>query len=96
MKREEYQRMVDLINQKRDSELEALSKKYALSNNKVKEGDIVTDHIGSVKVERISVYLQLKVPQCVYRGVEYTKAGHSFKSGAKRDVYQQNLITDKP
>jgi len=66
-------------------------REYCLGNNTVKIGDIVADHIGSVKVERILVEYSLTRPQCVYVGAELKKDLTPRKDGSKRSVYAQNL-----
>jgi hypothetical protein len=73
-----------------------LFERCALANNQVRVGDIVTDHVGSVMVEKIQPCGQVSSgstePSCLYRGGEYTKKGKPFKSGSKRDVYQSNVV----
>jgi hypothetical protein len=72
-----------------------LYKEFAYANNPYKIGDIVTDRIGTVKIEKIQIYLGLHTfPQCVYTGVELTKKGEPNKKGNKRSVYQSNIKTD--
>lgn len=66
-------------------------REYCLVNNTVKIGDIVTDHLGSVKVERILVEYSLTRPQCVYVGSELKKDLTPRKDGSKRNVYAQNI-----
>jgi hypothetical protein len=72
----------------------ALAKEFALSNNTVKAGDIVTDHIGSIRVEKIkwTKGYGSDYPGCVYFGTELKKDLTPTKKGEKRDVYQYNLI----
>ncbi len=71
-----------------------LNRKFVLSNTTVKRGDIVQDHIGSIKVEKIKhgISMTSSYPQVVYFGESYTKAGKPFKSGEKRAVWERNLI----
>jgi hypothetical protein len=68
--------------------------KYALSNNTIKVGDIITDHVGSIKVSEINVATPFgsKLPCCLYNGVEYTIKGEPKKNGGVRDVWQCNLV----
>ena len=69
-----------------------LYKEFAYANNPYKIGDIVSDHMGSIKIERINVCLSyLSTPLCVYFGTEYTKKGEPNKRGGKRSVYQINI-----
>jgi hypothetical protein len=76
-----------------DNKLSILQRDYAFSNSSVKIGDIVADHIGSVKVAKIlyTIVHNGDYPTCVYRGVEFTKAGKPRKDKSIRDVYQTNL-----
>jgi hypothetical protein len=93
MKVEEYISEKNILRSEHDHQVRDLDKKYALSNSSVKIGDIVTDHMGSVKVDKILIYSSSDYePCCVYRGIEYTKAGKPTKRGNKRDAYQRNLV----
>jgi len=77
-----------------DAAKNGLYREFAYANNPYKHGDIVTDHIGSIKIEKIQIYLGLNpYPQCVYIGVELTKKGEPNKRGNKRNIYQSNIIT---
>jgi hypothetical protein len=93
MTQEEYKSKFDEINNDFQLKLKSLGKDYAFSNNPFKIGDIVTDHIGSIKIEEIKAYLsRFPYPCCVYYGTEYTKKGEPNKRGIKRAVYQPNLL----
>jgi hypothetical protein len=73
----------------------ALYKEFAYANNPYKIGDIVSDNLGTIKIEKIKVYLGLHIyPQCVYFGVELTKKGEPNKRGNKRTVYQSIIKTN--
>ena len=95
MKFDEYKKKENAILIEAHKKKRALQRKYALSNNTFKIGDIVTDHIGSVRVEKILFYYD-QVPSCVYVGIQITKKGKPVKSGEKRNAYQINLVGDKP
>ena len=70
-----------------------LNKKYAMSHNFISKGMTVTDHIGTIKVDIIgsTIGSMSDMPQCVYGGPEYTKAGKPRKDGNRRRVYQNNI-----
>jgi|LakMenEpi03Aug12_release.lakeMendotaPanAssembly.Ray.scaffolds.fasta_scaffold1040893_1 hypothetical protein len=73
---------------------EELYREFAYANNPYKIGDIVTDNTGTIKIEKIKIYLGLGIyPQCVYFGVELTKKGEPNKRGNKRSIYQSSIIT---
>lgn len=90
----EYENKKKALAKEYDEKKLELNKEYALSNNTIKIGDMATDQIGTVKVERILIW-NWNAPTCVYRGKEYTKAGKPFKKGGCRVVYQTNLIDEK-
>ena len=87
---EEYYKKRTYLQNKHKKELKELAKKYALSNNPVQIGDMFTDHIGTIKVEKIGIYNLCPQPSCIYYGPCYTKYGKPFKSGEKRDAFQVN------
>lgn len=68
---------------------------FAKSNNPYKVGDIVTDHIGALQIQRISVCAPQPynpLPCCIYRGVELKKDGTPKKhQDPMRYVYQFNI-----
>ena len=63
---------------------------YARANSDIKIGDIITDHVGTIRVEVIKIYYS-SPPQCEYVGVMLTKKGVPFKGGEKRTVIQENI-----
>jgi hypothetical protein len=93
MTQEEYKSKLNDINKDYELKLKSLDKDYAFSNNPFKIGDIVTDHIGSIKIEEIKAYLsRFPYPCCVYFGIEYTKKGKPNKRGNRRSIYQSNIL----
>jgi hypothetical protein len=83
--------------QELDSEFEKrkrdLNKEYAFSNNPYKVGDIVTDHIGFLKIQTMKhTVSQYNLPQCVYFGIELKKDGTPMKKQTGRGVWQENII----
>ncbi len=65
---------------------------YCQNNNTIKIGDVVTDRLGSIKVEKVrAASMGLGVYECRYFGLELTKKGQPKKSNASRWVYQSNL-----
>lgn len=94
MTKDEYMEKKRAVAKKRRREDLTLAKEYAFSNSTVKVGDIVTDHMGKVKVENIKFSVGSiadMFPCCIYIGVEITKQGKPFKSGSIRSVYHSNL-----
>lgn len=98
MKQEEYAERLNELNQRFEAEKKKLATEFALSNNLVSVGDIIEDHMGRIKVDKISVCNLLSTrPMCCYFGPEITKQGNPFKNDKTRWVYQSNLekINDK-
>ena len=90
MNRDEYEKLIkDIDENYRISKNNAI-RSYALSNSNIKIGDTFTDHISSIEVEEISVYLSEKKPSLIYHGAKLKKNGDKFKSGEKRSAYQIN------
>ena len=71
-----------------------LAKEYVLSNTTIRVGDFVADHIGTIKVEKITIGYGFSRdnPKAIYYGLQYTKSGKPFKSGAKRSVWAGNVV----
>lgn len=75
---------------------EAIDLEFARSNSSVTVGDIVCDHIGKIRVEKITANLAYmkKYPELGFWGRELRKDGKPKKSGKKRWTYQSNLIKE--
>jgi len=71
-----------------------IDREYAFSHSKVKVGDIVQDHAGFLRVEKISFYRPMHPakPACIYSGTRMTKKLVPFKKSEMGDVYQRNLV----
>lgn len=70
-----------------------LAAKYAKANRKHEIGLIVTDHIGSILVEKIMFTGgHSSLPDSVYEGPVLTKQNKPRKDGKTRAVYQFNII----
>jgi len=90
----EYQLKLNQINKDYELKLKSLAKECALSNNPYKIGDVVTDHMGSIKIEQIQFTLGggKYLPECAYTGIELTKKGEPNKRATKRRIYQSSII----
>lgn len=93
MNETEYEIALKELLIKQDKERLELAKSFALANNPYKIGDIVTDHIGNVKVEQIQIDRYSKPPRCVYYGLELKKDGTPTKKMNRRNVWQTNINT---
>jgi hypothetical protein len=90
----------DYNNQKRDIERQAQKDKTALIikfvdlNNQYKIGDIVTDHIGSIRYDELKYTItgSENIPTPIYIGIELKKDGTPKKRVVIRNVYGSNVL----
>lgn len=96
MNPQEYKDRLSTLEDEFENKKKELIKECALSNNPYKNGDIVADHIGSIRIEKIMVSLGSdRKPTCVYYGPELKKDLTPRKDGSKRQVWQVNLINNQ-
>ncbi len=78
---EEYRKGLKEIDNEIEERRRRLAVLFAQENNPYQVGDIVTDHIGSLKIESIKYsrngYNEL--PCCIYFGIELKKDGTPMK-----------------
>lgn len=93
MTKEEYIKALEVLRKTAKLKEKQLHNEFALSNSSVKVGDIVTDHIGSVRVQAITTTIPLcsPLPCCVYLGEVLNKNGKESKRKQSREVYQCNI-----
>jgi len=93
MDRDEYVRGRNVLKRKHDEELYEHAKKFVLENAEYAVGDFVTDHIGTILVEHITIAygFNKEYPEAVYKGTAYTKAGKPFKNGQTKSVWASNI-----
>lgn len=93
MTKEEYKERIISIERECTIKKNKLKRECALSNNPYKVGDVVEDHIGKLRIERIGVYTNpWNLPSCVYYGIELKKDGTPCKRQTNRPVYQLYII----
>lgn len=94
MDKEEYKDKRRIINHERDKKLSEIAREYALSNNTVSNGDIVTCcNDLKIIVDRIqhTKGTDACLPECAYSGFVLTKAGKPRKDKMRSKVYQNDL-----
>lgn len=92
MTKEEYQDRIKQIDVKYKTEKANLATLYAKSNIPHKVGDVVEDHIGKLKIERISfIWMSDDELDYLYFGLELKKDGTPCKKQTGRSVYQSNI-----
>lgn len=93
MTKEEYLDKLNALEKEMQCKKSQIGMEYALSNNPVKIGDLITDHMVTIKVEKIIPYMSYgSLPKCQYKGRRYTKKGVPAKSEEIETVYQSNLM----
>ena len=91
MTKDEYNTESSRISKRAFDQQRKLDSSYAKSHSNVVEGDIVTDYMESILVDRIRYTSFDTFPECVYSGIRYTKKGVPRKDGKRSRMYQCNL-----
>lgn len=93
MTREEIDNRLNELQLEFDKSKKALLKQFAISNNTIAVGDVVCDHIGYGRVEKLQVTMSMlsKYSEMRYWCVELKKDGTPKKNGASRWMYQSNI-----
>ena len=95
MTKEELRQKIDAETQRHNQSIKNIKIQYCNENNTVKIGDIVEDHFGKIKVEKIGYYLS-DIPECFYSGIILNKNGSvTKKKDNKRKVYQSAATVHK-
>jgi hypothetical protein len=92
MTKEQLRTELDIIHSDYAENVERVKITYCKANNPYKIGDIFTDHIGSIKIEKIIFDLSSNELCCVYFGVELKKDLTPRKDNSKRNAWQSNDI----
>lgn len=88
MTEKEYQEGLEALRKKRIE----LDTEYALSNSPYQSGDIIQDHYHIIRIEEIRMVKKYNgTPQCLYMGVELTKALQPKKRQLDTAIYQENV-----
>lgn len=97
MKKEELEIELKKLELDYENRKRQLLKEFCDKNNPYKIGDIFTDHIGSIKIERIKYSLSLYRgnPCCVYCGIELKKDLTPKKIQTIREAWQSNDIKNE-
>lgn len=86
------EKMIQLKNEYEENRMK-LIEEYLKSNRPYNIGDIFTDQIGSIIVEKIiPIYTTSRSIVIAYEGTECTKAGKIKKGNKKRSGYLSNEI----
>ena len=91
---ENYKVKVAEIEAEATKKKRSLAIEFANANNPYKKGDIVTDHIGSLRIEKMTWTFGFNnniLPYCHYYGIELKKDGTPMKKQSARAVSQTNI-----
>lgn len=94
MDKKEYEDRLSALKVEFSAKQKELAKEFALSNNPVKIGDIITDHYKTIRVERFSWGFGFKQPCVYYSGTRLTKKGEPAKREAEDNVVVQENIKE--
>lgn len=86
-----YRQRLEVLKQEYKYQKRKLAKDYATKHNTVKLGDVVTDNLGSVKVDKIE-YTTRDEPECYYWGVILTEFGKDTEHVKRRWIAQHNIL----
>jgi hypothetical protein len=93
MTEQQYKQQLTDLQTEYDNRKRELMGTYAFANNPYKAGDVFTDHIGSIKIERIRPALSgVELPCCVYTGLILKKDGTPTKKMESRSAWQTNEV----
>lgn len=89
---EEYKERRNQLELEYNKKKRKLANEYAKFNCPHKVGDVVEDHIGKLKIERVRTVWQTNDElDYVYYGIELKKDGTPCKRQTGRGVYQSNV-----
>lgn len=94
MTKEEYIERKNKLEEDYQKAYKKLAYEYAIANSPYKVGDIVTDFVGSLKIEKVKVstfVMDKNLPYCVYYGTDVNKNGSLAKRNSGRGVIQSNI-----
>lgn len=90
---EEYKERINQLELEYNRKKRELQKEYAKLNVPHKIGDVVEDHIGKLKIERIAfIWTARDEVEYEYFGIELKKDGTPCKRQTGRGVYQSNVL----
>jgi len=92
MNHEEYLQKVKELESEFENKKVELMKEFVRVNNPYKIGDKVTDHIGSIIIEKMGfAWGYGNKPCATYTGIELKKDGTPTKKESRRQVWQSNV-----
>lgn len=88
-----YNKKLQELNDEYQKAKNELAIQCATENNPYKIDDVITDHIGSIKISKMKAHSGFySIPEMMYFGVELKKDGTPKKNGDLRWVHQSNIL----
>lgn len=89
----EYENGIKEIEENAKLKNDILTRDFCFSNNPHKVGDIIKDHVISMRIEKIKFQYGYygSPPQCVYYGVIINKDGTDRKKNGEGCIAQSNI-----
>jgi hypothetical protein len=93
MTKEELKEKINELSRQFEEEKNKIYKQYLEEEYSIKIGDIVTDHVHTIKVESIDYFYDcfLHIPTAKLNGPDYKKDGTISKRQTNMPVYSQNI-----
>lgn len=93
MTKDSYLEGIALIEKQYKEAKSQLGRQYAYANNTVKEGDVISDHTNTIKIDKIQwgIPFGKNIPECVFSGPCLTKKGEPYKNGDRAQIWQHNI-----
>jgi hypothetical protein len=92
----EYDNRKKQIIEQHRKELHYLDVEYAISGIKARIGDIISDKIKIIKVDKFHVSTTFtRYPEVIWRGFEYTKSRKQRKDLARGSIREASIVEDK-
>jgi len=92
MTKEEYDLAKKELEKQFEEKKKQLAINYATSNNPYKQGDVITDHFHTIRIDRWkTTYGSFGYPSLVYYGTVLNKDGKESKNQKENYVYQENI-----
>lgn len=89
----EYKKLWGEIENEASLKKKELAKRYVITNAKYKPGQIILDHHGFFKIEKITMGYSIygNLPEIAYRGIRLTKKMEPMKKQDNTTCYEDNI-----
>lgn len=90
---EEYYDKLEYIERVYKSSLRNLKREFAMSKNRYKPGDIISDGVSQLRIEKIEIQMSYytNLPTIAYKGTELNKSGTVKKKQYGRVMFEEQI-----